>query len=148
MKFIFLFAFVYLLIEFLNRKAKDSANKNKLNEILDKATDTMDKAVENTKEALSTPAKKSVVNVQSLDTVLPSPLVQETIEEASVKEKEIKKEHLYASSNESTSKHEKAAEGIVTIHERIAIDSMSTEVSVEDEVTEILNSEVEEEETY
>ena len=69
MKFLFLIAAVYLTIEYLNylrrKENKEESEKNNLEKAIDKA-------VEETKEALSTPAKKSVIDVQSLDTVLPS----------------------------------------------------------------------------
>jgi len=86
MKLIFLVAFVYLLIEFFNRKDQDATNKNDFEKAFDKAANTIDEVVEETKDALRTPAKKSVIDVQSLDTVLPSTPVEETVEREIISE--------------------------------------------------------------
>ena len=70
MKLIFLIAVVYLLIEFLNRKPKNTQEKNKFDKAIDKVANTFVKSVKETREVLSTPAKKSIVDVQTLDTIL------------------------------------------------------------------------------
>ena len=78
MKFLFLIAATYLIIEYLNylrrKENKEEVDKNSFEKVVDKATDSIEKIVEETKEILSTPAKKSVVDIQSLDPVLPSPI--------------------------------------------------------------------------
>ena len=133
MKLIFLIAFGYLLIEFLNRKPKEAADTTGLKKAVNKAADTLHEVVEETKEALSTPAKKSVVNVQSLDTVLSGTSVEKSVVKEPIEGKEVTQEALYASRHKATPDYEKAAERIVTRHEKIAREAMNTEESAEDE---------------
>ena len=72
MKF-FLIAAIYLTIEYLSyskrKEDKEEADKNGFEKIVDKATKSIMKVFDETKEDLSTPTKKSVFDIQSLDTV-------------------------------------------------------------------------------
>ena len=88
MKLIFLIAIVYLLIEFLNRKPKSTQEKNKLEKAIDKAANTFNKSVKETQEILSTPAGKSIVDVQTLDTVLPFTSAKKDLTELNTTEEE------------------------------------------------------------
>ncbi len=76
MKFLFLIAATYLIIEYLNylrrKENKEEVDKNSFEKVVDKATESIEKVVEETKETLSTPAKKSVVDIQPLDPISPS----------------------------------------------------------------------------
>ncbi len=170
MKLLFLIAATYLIIEYLNylkrKESKEEGEKTIIEKAVDKATETIDKVVEETKEALSTPAKKSVFDVQSLDTGLPSAPVEETVVEEPVCEipsepvRESTIEEIQQSIDDSVvaSKEELKAEES-PVAEQLEIKEPVTPVdpsvafqtnteSVEDEVTDQSDEEVEEEETY
>tara|TARA_B100000029_G_C17058288_1_gene772172 strand:+ start:127 stop:411 length:285 start_codon:yes stop_codon:yes gene_type:complete len=85
MSFLFLIAATYLMIEYLSylkrQNNKEDGDKNGLEKLVDKATKSFKKVVDETKENLSTPAKKSVIDIQSLDAILLSAKKVELVEE-------------------------------------------------------------------
>ena len=85
MKLLFLIATTYLIIEYLSylkrKEIKEEQAQNGLEKVVDKATQSIKQVVDEAKENLGTPAKKSVVDIQSLDTVLPSSKKVELVED-------------------------------------------------------------------
>ena len=76
MEILFVIAIAYLTIEYLAylklKENKEEEDKNGLEKVVDKATKSIQKVVDETKETFRTPAKKSVIDIQSLNTVLKS----------------------------------------------------------------------------
>ena len=86
MTFLFLIAATYLIVEYLNysksKLDKEEAAKNSFEKLVDKATKLIEQAIQEIKESFRTPAKKSVVDIQSLETIFTSTMKVDSLKDA------------------------------------------------------------------